>query len=70
VLDRLKGQLAASDLEVLTWMELNELYEAVVALYERQFGVLQLIILFLVLLSVTNSVNMSAFERVGEFGRR
>jgi len=68
VLDRLKGQLAASDLEVLTWMELNELYEAVVALYERQFGVLQLIILFLVLLSVTNSVNMSAFERVGEFG--
>ena len=70
MLDRLKGQLAASDLEVLTWMELNELYEAVVALYERQFGVLQLIILFLVLLSVTNSVNMSAFERVGEFGRR
>jgi putative ABC transport system permease protein len=68
VLDRLKGQLAASNLEVLTWMELNELYEAVVALYERQFGVLQLIILFLVLLSVTNSVNMSAFERVGEFG--
>ena len=68
VLDRLKGQLAASDLEVLTWMELNELYEAVVALYERQFGVLQMIILFLVLLSVTNSVNMSAFERVGEFG--
>ena len=68
VLDKLKGQLAASDLEVLTWMELNELYEAVVALYERQFGVLQLIILFLVLLSVTNSVNMSAFERVGEFG--
>ena len=69
VLDRLKGQLAASDLEVLlTWMELNELYEAVVALYERQFGVLQLIILFLVLLSVTNSVNMSAFDRVGEFG--
>ena len=68
VLDRLKGQLAGSDFEVLTWMELNELYEAVVALYERQFGVLQLIILFLVLLSVTNSVNMSAFERVGEFG--
>lgn len=68
VLAELRRQLHADDLEVLTWMELNELYEGVVALYERQFGVLQLIILVLVLLSVANSVNMSAFERVGEFG--
>lgn len=31
VLDLLTGQLAGSDFEVLAWMELNELYEAVVA---------------------------------------
>jgi hypothetical protein len=30
--------------------------------------VLRLIILLMVLLSVANSVNMSVFERVGEFG--
>lgn len=64
----LERQLDTKGFEVLTWMELNELYAGAVALYERQFGVLQLIILVLVLLSVANSVNMSAFERVGEFG--
>jgi putative ABC transport system permease protein len=37
-------------------------------LYKGQFGVLQFIILIMVLLSVANSINMSIFERVGEFG--
>ncbi len=68
VLAALKDQLDLGYFEVMGWTELNELYEGAVALYERQFGVLQLIILVLVLLSVANSVNMSAFERVGEFG--
>ena len=52
----------------MTWEQLNDFYASTVALYERQFGVLQFIILVLVLLSVANSVNMSVFERVGEFG--
>ena len=64
----IRKQLDPDRFEVKTWVELNEFYENTVALYERQFGVLQLIILVLVLLSVANSVNMSAFERVGEFG--
>ena len=64
----LKAQLGASGLEVKTWVELNDFYEKTVELYKRQFGVLQLIILIMVLLSVANSVNMSVFERVGEFG--
>ena len=37
-------------------------------MYQRQFGVLQGIILIMVLLSVANSVNMSTYERLGEFG--
>lgn len=64
-------QLAAQlgpEHEVKTWIELNDFYEKTVDLYKRQFGVLQLIILFMVLLGVANSVNMSVFERVGEFG--
>jgi putative ABC transport system permease protein len=60
--------IRGGQLEVKTWQELNEFYQSTVALYERQFGVLQFIVLILVLLSVANSVNMSAFERVGEFG--
>ena len=54
--------------DVRTWVELNDFYDKAVALYTRQFGVLQLIILIMVVLSVANSVNMSVFERIGEFG--
>jgi putative ABC transport system permease protein len=64
----LRTLLDGKKLEIKTWQELNDFYSSTVALYERQFGVLQAIILMMVLLSVGNSVNMSAFERVGEFG--
>lgn len=64
----LQTLLDAKQFEFHDWRKLNEFYESTVALYDRQFGVLQLIILILVLLSVTNSVNMNALERVGEFG--
>jgi putative ABC transport system permease protein len=64
----LRGQIAAQALEVSTWEELNDFYDKTVKLYDRQFGALRLIILAMVLLSVTNTVNMTIFERVGEFG--
>ncbi len=50
------------------WMELNDFYDKTVQLYDRQFGVLRFIVLLMVLLSVANTVNMSLFERVPEFG--
>jgi len=59
---------AGTGIEVRAWNELNDFYDKTVELYDRQFGVLRLIILVMVLLSVGNSVNMSLFERVGEFG--
>jgi putative ABC transport system permease protein len=65
---QLKPWLDSSGLEIKTWVELNDFYEKTVDLYKGQFGVLQLIILVMVLLSVANSVNMSIFERIGEFG--
>lgn len=64
----LRNELGASGLEVLTWKQLNDFYEKTVTLYDRQFGVLRLIVLFMVLLSVSNTVNMSLFERIAEFG--
>lgn len=64
----LKQQLGPAGLEVKTWIELNDFYEKTVELYKRQFGFLQLIVLIMVLLSVTNTVNMSVFERLGQFG--
>lgn len=64
----LNQELHSLGLEVKTWVELNDFYEKTVELYKGQFGVLQLIILIMVLLSVANSVNMSIFNRIGEFG--
>jgi putative ABC transport system permease protein len=64
----LRDRLDSAGVDVRTWVELNDFYEKTVALYDRQFGVLQLIVLIMVVLSVANSVNMSAFERTGEFG--
>ena len=65
---RLIQRLDPTVFELMSWQELNDFYAKTVVLYKRQFGVLQLIVLLMVLLSVANSVNMSTFERVGEFG--
>jgi putative ABC transport system permease protein len=50
------------------WRTLSDFYDKTLKLYDRQFGVLRLIILLMVLLSVVNSVNMTVFERTREFG--
>jgi putative ABC transport system permease protein len=42
-------------------MQLSDFYEKTVLLYKQQFGILQLIILAMVILSVANVVNMSVF---------
>jgi putative ABC transport system permease protein len=68
VADRLRQALDADRFEVRTWHALAEFYQKTVDLYRRQFGVLQLIILVMVLLSVANSINMALYERTGEFG--
>jgi putative ABC transport system permease protein len=68
VAGELSHWVAGDGLEFQTWVELNDFYDKAVALYKRQFGVLQLIVLVMVVLSVANSINMSVFERVGEFG--
>ena len=68
VLASWRAQLPADQYEVLAWNELSDFYEKTVHMYERQFGVLRLIILLMVLLSVANSINMTLFERTREFG--
>ena len=64
----LTQKLSRAGLEVKTWLALNDFYTKAVKMYDVQFGVLRIIILLMVVLSVVNSVNMSVFERVGEFG--
>jgi putative ABC transport system permease protein len=64
----LAEQLDREKFEIKKWNELTDFYDKTVTLYDRQFGVLRMIVLIMVLLGVANSVNMSAFERVGDFG--
>ena len=70
--DRVKEELLNSlndrGVEIMAWDELSDFYKKTIALYKRQFGVLQIITLVMVVLSVANSVSMTTFERVGEFG--
>ena len=64
----LRKTLSSDSYDVMTWKELSDFYEKTVQLYEAQFGVLRLIIFFMVFLSVVNSINMTLFERTREFG--
>lgn len=66
--ESLRRTLAPAGYEIVSWRELSDFYDKTVELYGRQFGVLRLIILLMVLLSVANSVNMTIFERTREFG--
>jgi len=68
VFRRIAPELEKDGYELKAWHQLNDFYSKTVDLYDRQFGVLRLIILGMVLLGVANSVNMSVMERIGEFG--
>ncbi|NTV70717.1 MAG: ABC transporter permease [Azonexaceae bacterium] len=60
--------LSGRGFDATSWNKISDFYEKTVELYDRQFGVLKLIILIMVLLSVANSINMTLFERTREFG--
>jgi len=68
VAEAISSRLPPAQFETKSWYDLADFYNSTVALYKRQFAVLQVIILVMVLLSVANTVNMTMHERTGEFG--
>lgn len=64
----IKARLNPEGYEVRTWLELADFYQKTEALYRRQFGVLQGIILIMLILSVVSTINMTVYERTSEFG--
>jgi putative ABC transport system permease protein len=68
VVSQLGKQLGPLGYEVKSWQQLADFYNKTVALYQRQFGALQFIILVMLVLSVASTVNMVVYERTGEFG--
>ena len=68
VAQTLNARVDKLGLELRTWDWLNDFYWKAVALYDRQFGVLRLIVLIMVVLAVIGAINMAVSERLGEFG--
>lgn len=64
----MNDKLSRQGYEMKTWVELNTFYIQTVTLYRQQFGFLVVIILAMLLMSVSNTVNMGIFERASEFG--
>jgi putative ABC transport system permease protein len=64
----LRESLGASGLETQTWTELNDFYGQTVTLYQQQFGFLAVVILIMLLLGVSNTMNLGIYERIEEFG--
>lgn len=60
--------IAKAGFEVKTWVELNDFYVQTVDLYNQQFGFLTIVIVIMLLLSVSNAINVGIFERTSEFG--
>lgn len=67
-LSLIKDKLKPLGYEVKSWYELADFYKKTEALYRRQFGALQCIILVMLVLSVASTINMVVYERTGEFG--
>lgn len=69
IVQKFRTELGASNgLDIPSWIDLSDFYRNTVAAYEQQFIVIRAIIFLMVVFSVVNVVNMSIFERTGEFG--
>jgi putative ABC transport system permease protein len=68
VAEQAERALPPQEFEIRTWRQLADFYTKAADLYQRYFVVLKLIILGLVLLGVANTVNMTIYQRTGEFG--
>lgn len=64
----IRAQLDRKAFDVAAWTELADFYNKTVTLFSRQVGVLKLIIAFLIVLVVSNTISMSVLERTGEIG--
>ncbi|MCS6839046.1 MAG: FtsX-like permease family protein [Bdellovibrionaceae bacterium] len=58
----------SAGLEVRTWKELADLYRKVKVFYDSQNIILLLILIFIVVLGISNTIAMNILERVHELG--
>ena len=68
VLAKLRAKLPKNNFEVVPWYALADFYNKTVTLFTKQIQGIRLIIAFIILLSISNTMTMSVMERIGEIG--
>lgn len=68
VLKDLRGLFDPRTFELAPWYELADFYNKSVSLFLRQVLVVKLLIGFIVVLSISNTLSMAVIERTGEIG--
>lgn len=68
VVPQIQGLLPNQDLQVKPWIDLDLMFLQVENFYNFQTFVIEFILLALLVLSVSNTTNMTIFERLGEIG--
>lgn len=68
VLRQMRTGAANTDIAFVPWWELAATYHQTATLFKRQVGVMELIIGFIIVLSISNTLMMSVMERTGEIG--
>lgn len=64
----MRAQTARSDIQFVPWHELADFYKKTVVLMSKQIGGVELMIAFIIVLSISNTLSMSVIERTGEIG--
>lgn len=66
--ERLRAALPAAEFEVTPWSDLADFYNKTVELFNQQVGVVRILIAFIVVLSISNTLTMAVIERTSEIG--
>lgn len=68
ILNQLRTRLPAAEFEITPWTELADFYNKTVELFTKQVGVVRVLIAFIVVLSISNTLTMAVIERTSEIG--
>ena len=67
-LANLRERLPEASFELVPWYDLADFYNKTVELFNRQVGIVRLLIALIVMLSISNTLAMAVMERTSEIG--
>jgi len=68
VLTALREELSPEQFEIVPWYQLADFYNKTTVLFSKQVQAIKLIIAFIILLGISNTMTMNVMERTGEIG--